>query len=101
MPVNLLINFLSSFRSLTTTVYAKNLNSSILNDSKMDANYDVVVVGGGIVGIATARELSIRHKNFKFGLVEKEKELATHQSKRNSGVIHSGIYYKEGGHNFK
>lgn len=58
--------------------------------------YDVCIIGGGIVGTSTARELSIRHKNLKFCLLEKEKELASHQSGRNSGVIHSGIYYTPG-----
>uniref|UniRef100_A0A8C6WT91 L-2-hydroxyglutarate dehydrogenase, mitochondrial n=1 Tax=Neogobius melanostomus TaxID=47308 RepID=A0A8C6WT91_9GOBI len=58
--------------------------------------YDVAIVGGGIVGLATARELILRHPNLSFILVEKEKELAAHQSGHNSGVIHSGIYYTPG-----
>lgn len=41
---------------------------------------------------ATARELSLRHKNLNFALLEKENELAKHQSGHNSGVIHSGIF---------
>ncbi|XP_062850947.1 L-2-hydroxyglutarate dehydrogenase, mitochondrial [Trichomycterus rosablanca] len=57
---------------------------------------DVAVVGGGIVGLATARELILRHPNLTFTLLEKEKELALHQSGRNSGVIHSGVYYTPG-----
>ncbi|XP_005996023.2 L-2-hydroxyglutarate dehydrogenase, mitochondrial isoform X1 [Latimeria chalumnae] len=58
--------------------------------------YDVAIVGGGIVGLATARELVLRHSNLSFIVLEKEKELAKHQSGHNSGVIHSGIYYKPG-----
>ncbi|XP_076604701.1 L-2-hydroxyglutarate dehydrogenase, mitochondrial [Chaetodon auriga] len=58
--------------------------------------YDVAVVGAGIVGLATARELLLRHPSLSFILLEKEKELAVHQSGHNSGVIHSGIYYTPG-----
>lgn len=57
---------------------------------------DFLVVGGGIVGLATAYRLSQRVPNCKIALVEKEPEVAQHQSGRNSGVLHSGIYYKPG-----
>lgn len=53
-------------------------------------------MGGGIVGIATARELITRHKSLRLAVVEKEKKVAFHQSGHNSGVIHAGIYYKPG-----
>ncbi|XP_012672571.2 L-2-hydroxyglutarate dehydrogenase, mitochondrial [Clupea harengus] len=59
-------------------------------------SYDVAVVGGGIVGLASARELILRHPTLSFALLEKEKELSMHQSGHNSGVIHSGIYYTPG-----
>ncbi|XP_060605399.1 L-2-hydroxyglutarate dehydrogenase, mitochondrial-like [Ruditapes philippinarum] len=58
--------------------------------------YDVVIVGGGIVGMATARELILRHPTLSFAVVEKENKLAAHQSGHNSGVIHAGIYYTPG-----
>lgn len=58
--------------------------------------YDFAIVGGGIVGLATARELAIRHPGASIVLLEKEATWAAHQSGRNSGVIHSGIYYKPG-----
>uniref|UniRef100_A0A1A7WF78 L-2-hydroxyglutarate dehydrogenase, mitochondrial n=3 Tax=Iconisemion striatum TaxID=60296 RepID=A0A1A7WF78_9TELE len=60
------------------------------------SSYDVAVVGAGIVGLASARELILRHPSLSFVLLEKEKELAVHQSGHNSGVIHSGIYYTPG-----
>ncbi|KAI1302357.1 L-2-hydroxyglutarate dehydrogenase, mitochondrial [Halotydeus destructor] len=58
--------------------------------------FDIVIVGGGIIGCATARELSLRNKTLKLAIVEKEKHLAGHQSGHNSGVIHAGIYYAPG-----
>lgn len=62
----------------------------------MDQNFDVIVVGGGIVGLATAYKLTLMHPNKKILVLEKEKEVAAHQTSHNSGVIHSGIYYKPG-----
>ncbi|XP_056152078.1 L-2-hydroxyglutarate dehydrogenase, mitochondrial isoform X2 [Lampris incognitus] len=62
----------------------------------LHSSYDVAVVGAGIVGLATARELILRHPSLSFVLLEKEKELSVHQSGHNSGVIHSGIYYTPG-----
>jgi L-2-hydroxyglutarate oxidase LhgO len=58
--------------------------------------YDVAVVGGGIVGLATTRELKERFPHLKVAGVEKEASFNAHQTGRNSGVIHSGIYYKPG-----
>src|SRR6516165_10141273 len=57
--------------------------------------YDVVVIGGGIVGMATARELTARNR-LSLAVLEAEDHLAAHQSGHNSGVIHSGLYYKPG-----
>ncbi|MDL2344568.1 L-2-hydroxyglutarate oxidase [Deinococcus sp. MIMF12] len=58
--------------------------------------YDYAVVGGGIVGLATAHALSERHPGAAILLLEKEDGPARHQTGRNSGVIHSGIYYAPG-----
>ena len=57
---------------------------------------DVAIIGGGIVGLATGYELSRLFPGKKIVLLEKEAGLAEHQTGRNSGVIHSGIYYKPG-----
>jgi L-2-hydroxyglutarate oxidase len=60
------------------------------------ADWDVVIVGGGIVGAATMYKLKTRFPRMRVLLVEKENALADHQTGHNSGVIHSGIYYKPG-----
>ncbi|MHC4875210.1 MAG: L-2-hydroxyglutarate oxidase [Planctomycetota bacterium] len=57
---------------------------------------DVIVLGGGIIGLATAWRLRERFPDLSITLVEKEASLAFHQTGRNSGVLHSGIYYKPG-----
>ena len=58
----------------------------------MSDTFDYVIVGGGIVGLSTA--LKLQEANKKVLILEKEKAVGTHQSGRNSGVLHSGIYYK-------
>jgi L-2-hydroxyglutarate oxidase len=57
---------------------------------------DVLVAGGGIVGVATAHAVQARFPDARVVVLEKEPQLAAHQTGRNSGVIHSGIYYKPG-----
>jgi L-2-hydroxyglutarate oxidase len=57
---------------------------------------DVVVVGAGIVGLATARELALRHDGIRVAVLEREESIAAHQTGRTSGVIHAGIYYRPG-----
>lgn len=57
---------------------------------------DVIVLGGGIVGLSTAWRLRQRHPELSIRLIEKESRLAFHQTGRNSGVLHSGIYYRPG-----
>ena len=59
-------------------------------------NCDAVIVGGGIVGLATAYRLLEARPQTKLLLLEKESKLAAHQTGNNSGVLHSGLYYKPG-----
>jgi len=58
--------------------------------------FDYVVIGGGIVGLSTALSIVERDNRARMAVVEKESDWAQHQTGRNSGVIHSGIYYKPG-----
>jgi L-2-hydroxyglutarate oxidase LhgO len=58
--------------------------------------YDVAIVGGGILGLATARAITERRPDARLVILEKESKLATHQTGHNSGVIHSGLYYRPG-----
>ena len=67
-----------------------------LGDDMSPSKYDVAIVGGGIIGLATALRLTHRYPKCKVAVVEKEPEVATHQTGHNSGVIHSGIYYRPG-----
>ena len=62
----------------------------------MENKFDFIVVGGGIVGTATAYKLQLKFPKKSIAIIEKENDLGKHQTGRNSGVIHSGIYYKPG-----
>jgi len=59
-------------------------------------SYDVTIVGAGIVGLSTAYKLSLEKPDLRILVLDKESEVAAHQTGNNSGVIHSGIYYKPG-----
>lgn len=61
-----------------------------------DERGDLIVIGGGIVGLATAYQCLQRHAGERVLVLEKEPDIAQHQTGRNSGVLHSGIYYKPG-----
>ena len=63
--------------------------------------YDISIVGGGIVGLAAAYKLQKKYPKLNIVVLEKEDKLAFHQTGRNSGVIHSGLYYKPGSYRAK
>ena len=62
----------------------------------MDTTTQIAIIGGGIVGLATAYNLIKRDPSLHITILEKEQDIALHQTGRNSGVLHSGIYYKPG-----
>ena len=57
---------------------------------------DVAIIGGGIIGLATGNAILERNPKLKVVILEKESKIGQHQTGHNSGVIHSGIYYKPG-----
>ncbi|MDZ7846042.1 MAG: FAD-dependent oxidoreductase [Owenweeksia sp.] len=62
----------------------------------MEHHFDLGIIGGGIVGLATAYKYQLKNPEKRIAILEKENRVAAHQTGRNSGVIHSGIYYKPG-----
>ena len=62
----------------------------------MESEFDIAVVGGGIVGLASALAINERYPRCSLTVLEKEPEVGSHQTGHNSGVIHAGIYYKPG-----
>ncbi len=62
----------------------------------MNETFDFALIGGGIIGLATARALQAAQPGARVVLLEKEPQPALHQSGRNSGVIHAGVYYAPG-----
>ena len=62
----------------------------------MSNSKDIVIIGGGIVGLATALQLLRKNPSLSLTIIEKENKVAAHQTGHNSGVIHSGLYYKPG-----
>jgi L-2-hydroxyglutarate oxidase len=65
-------------------------------DVRPPSEADVVVVGAGIVGLATARELALRYDGLRVTVLEREEAIARHQTSHTSGVIHAGVYYEPG-----
>lgn len=64
-------------------------------------DFDIVVIGGGIVGLASAYKITLAHPDIRIAVLEKEDKLAAHQTGHNSGVIHSGLYYEPGSNKAK
>jgi len=64
-------------------------------------DFDIVVIGGGIVGLASAYKIQAGHPGISVAVLEKEEQLASHQTGHNSGVIHSGLYYAPGSNKAK
>ncbi len=63
---------------------------------KHKVDFDIIVVGGGIVGLASAYKIARNHPGISIAVLDKEEQIASHQTGHNSGVIHSGLYYKPG-----
>src|SRR5215204_3202050 len=82
----------STDRRRTSSGWAEDQRGEMLTRD----DFDIAIVGGGIVGLATARAVSQRWPQLRLAVIEKENHLGEHQTGRNSGVIHSGIYYKPG-----
>ncbi|BES88266.1 FAD dependent oxidoreductase [Nesidiocoris tenuis] len=76
------------YRSLSMTIHGNHRRDS----SSTNPSFDVVVVGGGIVGVAAAREILLQKPHLTCAIVEKEPDLGCHQSSHNSGVIHAALY---------
>lgn len=72
------------------------IGSDLFPLSMPDSRYNVIIIGGGAVGLGVALEITRRFPRVRLLLLEKEDRVARHQSGHNSGVIHSGVYYKPG-----
>lgn len=70
--------------------------ASPVAEGTLPGRADVVIIGGGILGLAVARELLGRRPNLRIAVLEREAELAAHQTGHNSGVLHAGLYYAPG-----
>lgn len=73
----------------------------VTSQSDQGRSYDLIVIGGGIVGLASAWKINLRFPDLRILVLEKENEVAAHQTGHNSGVIHSGLYYKPGSYKAK
>ncbi|MDQ3050193.1 MAG: L-2-hydroxyglutarate oxidase [Bacteroidota bacterium] len=71
------------------------------NDQVSHNQFDVIIIGGGIVGLASAYKINLRFPRLRVLVLEKESTVAAHQTGHNSGVIHSGLYYKPGSYKAK
>ena len=67
-----------------------------MGDKIVKTGFDLVMIGAGIVGLATAYELKLRHPQLSVAIIDKETAPGQHQSGHNSGVLHAGVYYTPG-----
>ncbi|RNF26876.1 2-hydroxyglutarate dehydrogenase [Trypanosoma conorhini] len=89
------INYKCTYESIPkSTARTREAVTTFSKDSRREL-YDVAVVGGGIVGVATVREIRKQFPTKRVILLEKEADVAQHQSSHNSGVIHAGMYYAQ------
>lgn len=77
-------------------MFALTDNPAVARNDPIPSACDIAVIGGGIVGLAVARELAAREPHASIVLLEAEDRLAGHQSSHNSGVVHAGVYYAPG-----
>src|SRR5262245_62866588 len=82
--------------SKVLTTHVLRLTTSERSEPMAERPWDIAIVGGGIVGLATGMELLRRHPDLLLVILEKEDAIGQHQTGHNSGVIHSGIYYAPG-----
>lgn len=87
---------ISNQKQETVNIISEHQTSNIKPETR-NTMYDVTIIGAGIVGLATAYQLLEQQPDLKICILEKESGVAQHQTGHNSGVIHSGIYYKPGG----
>ncbi|PBJ75405.1 hypothetical protein BCY84_11232 [Trypanosoma cruzi cruzi] len=87
------VNYKYKYEYITTDAAATKHAVSIFSKDARREFYDVAVVGGGIVGLAVVREIRKQFPNKRVILLEKETDVAQHQSSHNSGVVHAGMYY--------
>ncbi len=83
-------------RDLTRRGTLTPLPDSNFWENRLNTPYGAVIVGAGILGLATAQELLRRYPGARLAIVDKEHVLGRHQSGHNSGVLHAGVYYKPG-----
>ncbi|KAH9578040.1 FAD dependent oxidoreductase [Trypanosoma melophagium] len=89
------LNYKVTYESISTnSLHTISALTEFSKDSRREF-YDVAVVGGGIVGVATAREIRKQFPSKRVILLEKEADVAQHQSSHNSGVVHAGMYYPQ------
>ncbi len=94
-----MVNWSNKFRRLAgscwNSVFPEHARP-FTGESILVQQFDVAIVGGGIVGLATLYQLTLRFPQLTLALLEKESQLGQHQTGHNFGVLHSGIYYKPG-----